>query len=99
MQARAAGWLTLPCCLCAVHVRVCRHLAASEGAYQVTEWLLTHHVDVNALDRFRRTPLEVGQPAQSWAATVALLGGLPSPPWGLPGWPAGRPGRLPARLS
>ena len=73
----AAAWLTLPCRLCSLHVHVCRHLAASEGAYQVTEWLLTHHVDVNALDRFRRTPLEVGQPAQSWAATVALLGGSP----------------------
>ncbi|KAI7841021.1 hypothetical protein COHA_005249 [Chlorella ohadii] len=34
------------------------HLAASEGAYQVTEWLLTQGVDVNALDRFKRTPLE-----------------------------------------
>ncbi len=37
----------------------CRHLASSEGAYQVTEWLLTQSVDVNALDRFKRTPLEV----------------------------------------
>lgn len=36
-----------------------RHLASSEGAYQVTEWLLTQSVDVNALDRFKRTPLEV----------------------------------------
>lgn len=34
------------------------HLAASEGAYQVTEWLLAQQVDVNALDRFKRTPLE-----------------------------------------
>lgn len=38
---------------------ICRHLASSEGAYQVTEWLLTQGVDVNALDRFKRTPLEV----------------------------------------
>ena len=80
---RLAGWLTLPCRLCALHVHVCRHLAASEGAYQVTEWLLTHHVDVNALDRFRRTPLEVHMGAVQccaglgWAATVALLGGSP----------------------
>ena len=44
----------------AVHPELgCRHLAASEGAYQVTEWLLTQRVDVNSLDRFKRTPLEV----------------------------------------
>ena len=88
-SARVAGWLTLPC-LCAVHLHACRHLAASEGAYQVTEWLLTHHVDVNALDRFRRTPLEVpwGAAALGCHATVALggSGGQPSiPSWGLPG--------------
>lgn len=35
-----------------------RHLAASEGAYGVTEWLLGEGVNVNALDRFKRTPLE-----------------------------------------
>ncbi|KFM24164.1 Dual specificity protein kinase splA [Auxenochlorella protothecoides] len=34
------------------------HLAASEGAYSVTEWLLAEGVNVNALDRFNRTPLE-----------------------------------------
>ncbi|KDD75764.1 protein kinase [Helicosporidium sp. ATCC 50920] len=34
------------------------HLAASEGAYKVTEWLLSQGVDVNCLDRFNRTPLE-----------------------------------------
>lgn len=34
------------------------HLAASEGAYGVTEWLLAQNVNVNALDRFNRTPLE-----------------------------------------
>ena len=33
-------------------------MAASEGAYKVTEWLLGQAVDVNALDRFKRTPLE-----------------------------------------
>ncbi len=38
---------------------LCRHLAASEGAYQVTEWLLAQRVDINSLDRFKRTPLEV----------------------------------------
>lgn len=36
----------------------CRHLAASEGAYKVTEWLIKEGVDLNALDRFGRTPLE-----------------------------------------
>ena len=35
-----------------------RHLAASEGAYQVSEWLIAQGADVNSLDRFRRTPLE-----------------------------------------
>lgn len=36
----------------------CRHLAASEGAYKVTEWLIQQKVDINSLDRFKRTPLE-----------------------------------------
>ena len=36
-----------------------RHLAASEGCYKVTEWLIELGSDVNALDRFKRTPLEV----------------------------------------
>lgn len=34
------------------------HLAASEGCYKVTEWLLSQKASVNAVDRFRRTPLE-----------------------------------------
>ena len=38
---------------------VCRHLAASEGSYKVTEWLLSEQADINSLDRFKRTPLEV----------------------------------------
>lgn len=38
----------------------CRHLASSEGSYKVSEWLLFEEgADVNALDRFKRTPLEV----------------------------------------
>ena len=38
----------------------CRHLASSEGSYKVSEWLLCEEgADVNALDRFKRTPLEV----------------------------------------
>lgn len=36
-----------------------RHLAASEGSYKVTEWLLSEKADINSLDRFKRTPLEV----------------------------------------
>ncbi len=39
-----------------------RHLAASEGCYKVTEWLIELGSDVNALDRFKRTPLEVSHP-------------------------------------
>lgn len=38
------------------------HLAASEGCYKVTEWLIEQGSDVNALDRFKRTPLEVHRP-------------------------------------
>lgn len=38
------------------------HLAASEGSYKVAEWLLEQKADVNALDRFKRTPLEVCAP-------------------------------------
>lgn len=34
------------------------HLAASEGCYKVTEWLLAQKAAVNAVDRFKRTPLE-----------------------------------------
>ena len=33
-------------------------MAASEGCYKVTEWLLEQGAAVNAVDRFRRTPLE-----------------------------------------
>ncbi|KAK9810142.1 hypothetical protein WJX72_005510 [[Myrmecia] bisecta] len=34
------------------------HLASSEGSYAVAEWLLQEQADINALDRFKRTPLE-----------------------------------------
>lgn len=37
----------------------CRHLAASEGCYKVSEWLINQNADVNRMDRFKRTPLEV----------------------------------------
>ncbi len=36
------------------------HLAAAEGCYSSAAWLLSHGVDVNPIDRFKRTPLEVG---------------------------------------
>lgn len=36
-----------------------RHLAASEGREKVVKWLLEQGADVNFLDRFKRTPLEV----------------------------------------
>lgn len=35
-----------------------RHLAATGGAWRVTNWLLHNNVDVNALDGFGRTPLD-----------------------------------------
>ncbi|KAK9861467.1 hypothetical protein WJX84_003285 [Apatococcus fuscideae] len=34
------------------------HLAASEGSYRVAEWLLEQGANVNAMDRFKRTPTE-----------------------------------------
>lgn len=46
-----------PSC-CDYDKRTPLHLAASEGAYKVTEWLLESGVETNALDRFMRTPLE-----------------------------------------
>ena len=46
-----------PTC-CDYDKRTPLHLAASEGCYKVTEWLLEQGADVNAIDRFRRTPLE-----------------------------------------
>lgn len=36
-----------------------RHLASSEGSWSVAEWLLDNGSNINALDRFKRTPLEV----------------------------------------
>eukprot|EP00798_Chlamydomonas_sp_ICE-L_P006021 gene6021-5329_t len=34
------------------------HLAAAEGCHSVAAWLLKNGVDVNPIDRFKRTPLE-----------------------------------------
>ena len=36
-----------------------RHLAAAEGCHSVAVWLLSQAANVNAIDRFNRTPLEV----------------------------------------
>lgn len=36
-----------------------RHLSGAEGAFSVVLWLLDHGADVNPVDRFKRTPLEV----------------------------------------
>jgi len=44
--------------VCDYDKRTPLHLAASEGAFKVTEWLLKEGADVNALDRFKRTPLQ-----------------------------------------
>jgi Ankyrin repeat len=38
-----------------------RHLASSEGSWSVAEWLLDNGSNINALDRFKRTPLEVSR--------------------------------------
>ena len=38
---------------------ICRHLAASEGCFQLSEWLLSKGAHINACDRFQRTPLQV----------------------------------------
>lgn len=38
---------------------LCRHIAAAEGAYTVCKWLIESDADINAMDRFQRTPLEV----------------------------------------
>ena len=54
MSILEGAWASLPC--------LYRHLAASEGCYKVTEWLIELGSDVNALDRFKRTPLEVCDP-------------------------------------
>jgi len=43
---------------CDYDYRTPLHLAASEGAWLVTKWLIEAGAQVNALDRFNRTPLE-----------------------------------------
>ena len=55
-----------------------RHLAASEGSYKVTEWLLSEQADINSLDRFKRTPLEVKPPAMLADASGAFIQLMPT---------------------
>lgn len=58
----------------------CRHLAASEGSWSVSEWLLSYGADINALDRFKRTPLEVCRNAAPsfWPPSFACSINTPS---------------------
>eukprot|EP00884_Botryococcus_braunii_P007544 jgi/Botrbrau1/16791/Bobra.150_2s0020.1 len=53
------------------------HLAASEGCFSVTEWLLQNDAPVNALDRWGRTPLEDAIRAchKETAAKIKAAGG------------------------
>ena len=59
----------------------CRHLAASEGCYKVSEWLLEQGSDVNVLDRFKRTPLEVRRGRRAATDMPCLMPGLWSALW------------------
>lgn len=49
--------ITDPKC-CDYDFRTPLHLAASEGAFSIVKWLLDTRASVNAVDRFKRTPLE-----------------------------------------
>ena len=53
---------TLPLTKAPLHIslRPRRHLASAEGFLDIVEWLLSYGVDPNPVDRFKRTPLEVG---------------------------------------
>lgn len=50
--AESSAPLSQYCC-------ACRHLSAAEGCYSIVSWLVSQGVAVNAVDRFKRTPLEV----------------------------------------
>jgi len=63
LHLRASSVLvTLPHPCCPVTLSVpASHLAAAEGCYSVAAWLLEEcGADANPVDRFKRTPLEVG---------------------------------------
>ena len=54
------------------NMHACRHLAAAEGCYSVVEYLLRQlQCDPNPIDRFGRTPLEVG--CQPWSPLRKLV--------------------------
>ena len=59
--------------ICDYDGRTPLHLAASEGALAVTDWLLQQRVDVNAIDRFGRTPLTDALLSERAAVAQALL--------------------------
>lgn len=50
----------------------CRHLAAAEGCFSVVAWLLDLGVEVNPVDRFHRTPLEVRSQSQRQSRARSL---------------------------
>lgn len=56
------------------------HLAASEGAFATTEWLLQQGVRLDALDRFGRTPLMDALLAERTPVAQLLLEARPSSP-------------------
>jgi hypothetical protein len=62
-----------PAC-CDYDKRTPLHLAASEGCYKVTEWLLSQGAAANALDRFRRTPLEDAARGEFTEVAKLLIG-------------------------
>lgn len=57
--------------ICSLFSLARRHLSSAEGAFSVVLWLLDHGADVNSIDRFKRTPLEVR------AQLDSLTGGHP----------------------
>ena len=72
------------------------HLAASEGALSTAEWLLAQSVNVDAVDRFGRTPLMdalmgehaiIGQMLLKVCAAVFLPSCTPSLQLKLCAWP------------
>lgn len=49
------------------------HLAASEGCFRVVHWLIEQGADVNVIDRFKHTPLEVPPPPSRVSGFAALF--------------------------
>jgi ankyrin repeat protein len=59
--------------ICDYDGRTPLHLAASEGAFATTDWLIGEGVDVDAVDRFGRTPLMDALLAEQVAVAQLLL--------------------------